>query len=39
MEKYYKLYYLMDNKLVSKFGDKNYIELNKAYNAQNINYK
>lgn len=39
MEKYYKLYYLMDNKLVSKFGEKNYIELNKAYNAQNINYK
>ena len=39
MEKYYKLYILIENKLFSKFGDRNYIELNKAYYTQDSHYK
>ena len=39
MEKYYKLYSLTNNKLFSKFGDRKYIELNKAYYAQDLHYK
>lgn len=39
MEKYYKLYSLVDNKLFSKFGERNCIELNKAYYAQDPHYK
>lgn len=39
MEKYYKLYSLVDNKLFSRFGDRKYIELNKAYYAQDSHYK
>lgn len=39
MEKYYKLYSLMDDKLFSRFGDGKYIELNKAYYAQDSYYK
>ena len=39
MEKYYKLYILMENKLFSKFGDRKYIELNKVYYTQDSHYK
>lgn len=39
MEKYYKLYNLIDHKLTSKFGNERYIELNKLYKAQNQNYR
>lgn len=39
MEKYYKLYILMENKLFSKFGERKYIELNKAYYTQDPHYK
>ena len=39
MEKYYKLYILMQNKLFSKFGDRKCIELNKVYYTQDSHYK
>lgn len=39
MEKYYKLYSLVDNKLYSRFGDRNNIELDKAYYAHNSSHK